>query len=137
MPAQYVRCVGGLCTGRAARGLHSLHIHCGCVCPLCACSLCVAVLSWGVIMYLRTGWMVGTAGVIQSIVIVILCSTVTTLTTLSLSAICTNGEVQGGGPYFLISRALGPEYGGAVGIMFYIANTVVLAVRRLLCVCEV
>ena len=88
-------------------------------------------------MYLRTGWMVGTAGVIQSIVIVILCSTVTTLTTLSLSAICTNGEVQGGGPYFLISRALGPEYGGAVGIMFYIANTVVLAVRRLLCVCEV
>ena len=60
-------------------------------------------------MYLRTGWMVGVSGVPYALLVLVLCTTVTTLTTLSLSAICTNGEVKGGGPYFLISRALGPE----------------------------
>lgn len=55
------------------------------------------------------GWMVGVAGVPFAIVIIIGCTVVTTLTTLSLSATCTNGDVGGGGAYFFISRALGPE----------------------------
>lgn len=44
-------------------------------------------------------------------VIVLLSTCVTILTTLSMSAICTNGEVKGGGAYYLISRSLGPEFG--------------------------
>ena len=44
-------------------------------------------------------------------VIVLLSTFVTILTTLSMSAICTNGEVKGGGAYYLISRSLGPEFG--------------------------
>jgi len=42
---------------------------------------------------------------------VLLSTCVTVLTTLSMSAICTNGEVKGGGAYYLISRSLGPEFG--------------------------
>ncbi|ESO08644.1 hypothetical protein HELRODRAFT_74876 [Helobdella robusta] len=82
---------------------------------------------FGVMLFLRLSWVVGQAGIGLASVIVLLASTVTTLTALSMSAICTNGEVRGGGAYYMISRSLGPEFGGAIGIIFSIANAVAAA----------
>ncbi|GFQ90541.1 solute carrier family 12 member 1, partial [Trichonephila clavata] len=79
---------------------------------------------WGVMLFLRMGWMTGQCGIILAIVIVLLSTVVTVITTLSMSAICTNGDVKGGGAYYLISRSLGPEFGGIVGILLFLANAV-------------
>ena len=62
-------------------------------------------------LFIRLSWVVGQAGIGLTVVIILLASVVTVITPLSMSAICTNGEVKGGGAYYLISRSLGPEFG--------------------------
>uniref|UniRef100_A0A5S6QLM9 Solute carrier family 12 member 2 n=1 Tax=Trichuris muris TaxID=70415 RepID=A0A5S6QLM9_TRIMR len=90
---------------------------------LIRCILCI----FGVILYLRLAWITAHAGVALGLVIVFLASSVTILTSLSLCAISTNGEVKGGGVYFLLSRSLGPEFGGSIGLLFSFANAVAVA----------
>ncbi|KAL9968356.1 hypothetical protein ACROYT_G026717 [Oculina patagonica] len=82
---------------------------------------------WGVMLYLRLTWVAGQAGIGWSTVIIVLSAVVTMFTTLSMSAVCTNGEVKGGGAYYLISRSLGPEFGGSIGLIFSVANAVAVA----------
>uniref|UniRef100_A0A0N5C767 Solute carrier family 12 member 1 n=1 Tax=Strongyloides papillosus TaxID=174720 RepID=A0A0N5C767_STREA len=79
---------------------------------------------FGVMLYLRVSWVAGQAGIILGCAVVLLASLVTTITALSTCAICTNGDVKGGGAYFLISRSLGPEFGGSIGVIFSFANAV-------------
>ncbi|KAG8067801.1 hypothetical protein GUJ93_ZPchr0005g15152 [Zizania palustris] len=67
---------------------------------------------------------VGMAGVWQSLVLVSFCGACTFLTGISLSAIATNGAMKGGGPYYLIGRALGPEVGVSIGLCFFLGNAV-------------
>lgn len=75
----------------------------------------------GVIMYLRFGWVVGNVGLLGTLLIVTLATSITFLTALSVAAIATDQRVRIGGAYYMISRSLGIEAGGAVGIPLYIA----------------
>ncbi|XP_033108765.1 solute carrier family 12 member 2-like [Anneissia japonica] len=82
---------------------------------------------WGVMLFLRLTWITGQAGVGCATIIILMSTVVTVLTTLSMSAICTNGQVKGGGAYYMISRSLGPEFGGSIGLIFSLANAVAVA----------
>lgn len=81
----------------------------------------------GVIMFLRFGQITGQAGVAHSLLILLLAKTITSLTAVSLAAIATNTRVKGGGAYYLISRSLGVEFGGAIAFVFYLAQAISVA----------
>uniref|UniRef100_A0AAQ5ZHE6 Solute carrier family 12 member 1 n=1 Tax=Amphiprion ocellaris TaxID=80972 RepID=A0AAQ5ZHE6_AMPOC len=82
---------------------------------------------WGVMLFIRLSWVFGQAGWGLGTVVIVLSCVVTTITSLSMSAICTNGVVRAGGAYYLISRSLGPEFGGSIGLIFACANALAVA----------
>ena len=77
----------------------------------------------GVIMYLRLGWVVGNAGFLGAVAIIVLAKIITACTALSMSSITTNIKIGAGGAYSIISKSLGLEAGGSIGIPFYISQT--------------
>ena len=76
----------------------------------------------GVIMYLRTGWVVGNAGLVGGLFIIGLSFVITAATALSMSSITTNIRIGAGGAYSIISQSLGLEVGGSVGIPLYLSQ---------------
>uniref|UniRef100_A0A672JVQ4 Solute carrier family 12 member 2 n=1 Tax=Sinocyclocheilus grahami TaxID=75366 RepID=A0A672JVQ4_SINGR len=94
-----------------------------CMKPIIRCMLNI----WGVMLFIRMSWIVGQAGIALSCAVVLMAIVVTSITGLSTSAIATNGFVRGGGAYYLISRSLGPEFGGSIGLIFAFANAVAVA----------
>jgi len=81
----------------------------------------------GIILFLRLGFVVGNAGLAYALIILVLANGISVLTTFSLSAIATNLKVKGGGDYYLISRTLGLEFGGAIGIVLFLAQSISIA----------
>jgi len=77
----------------------------------------------GVILFLRTGWLAGSAGLLPALLIVVLANSITLATAFSISAIATNMHVGSGGAYYILSRSLGLEIGGAIGIPLFLAQT--------------
>lgn len=77
----------------------------------------------GVIMFLRLGWVVGSVGLIGAWIIILLAFTITTATALSMSSITTNMRIGSGGAYSIISRSLGLEIGGSIGVPLYLSLT--------------
>ncbi|KXJ92869.1 amino acid permease [Microdochium bolleyi] len=75
-----------------------------------------------ILMFLRFGSILGSIGLLGFLGLLVIAYLVNFVTTLSLSAIASNGEVKGGGAYYLISRSLGPEFGGSIGILFYLSQ---------------
>lgn len=80
----------------------------------------------GVIMYLRTGWVVGAAGLSGGLLILGIAVLIATLTAMSLAAVSTNGPVGAGGAYYLVSRSLGLEIGGAIGLPIFVAQSLAI-----------
>jgi len=78
----------------------------------------------GIILFMRLGYVVGDAGLKRALVIIGMANLISIMTTFSLSAIATNLKVKGGGDYYLISRTLGVQFGGAIGIVLYLAQSV-------------
>ena len=76
-----------------------------------------------IILFLRLPSITAQAGMIQTTLIIVACASSTLITAISLGAIATNGKLGKGGPYYIISRTLGLEVGGALGLLYYIGNT--------------
>ena len=76
----------------------------------------------GVMLYLREGWLVGNAGLVGAILVILTAFFITGTTALSISSITSNIRVGSGGVFSLVSQSLGLEMGGAIGIPLYLAQ---------------
>lgn len=80
----------------------------------------------GVIMYLRQGWVIGNAGVIGGLLVILLAYGITICTGLSMSSITSNIRLGAGGAYAIISQSLGLEVGGSLGIPRYVSQALAI-----------
>lgn len=82
----------------------------------------------GVIMYMRLGWVVGNAGSLPLIFLIILMAHLVSVTTgLSVSSVATDKKIKAGGIYYMLSRSLGLPIGGAIGITLFVATALSIA----------
>ncbi len=81
----------------------------------------------GIILFLRLGYVVGSAGLFQALIIICAANLISVLTSFSLAAVSTNMKIRGGGDYYLISRTLGVSFGGAIGLVLFLAQSVSIA----------
>ena len=73
----------------------------------------------GAVLFLRVGFSIGQMGFWGSLGIFAFSEFIAYLTITSFSAIVTNGHMKGGGAYYMISRNLGPSFGGSAGLLFW------------------
>jgi amino acid transporter len=110
--------LGGLGDGAPSKQL--LGTFMGVFLP-CICTI------FGVVVYLRLGFLVGQAGVLGALLLLGAAFLIAFLTILSLSALVSNGQVHGGGLYGSLRKSIGPDLAAVIGIMFVAAYTVGIA----------
>jgi amino acid transporter len=81
----------------------------------------------GVIMYMRLGWVVGNAGLLGTIVIIIIAHLIAVTTGLSVSSVATDKKIGAGGIYYVLSRSMGIPIGGSIGIALAVGTAFSIA----------
>lgn len=81
----------------------------------------------GVILFMRLSWILGHIGIWQMGAIITLASSLLLVTSFSITSIVTNMKIGGGGTYYIISRALGIEFGSAIGILLCVSQITSIA----------
>ncbi len=81
----------------------------------------------GVIMYMRLGWVVGNAGLLGAIIIILIAHVIAVTTGLSVSSVATDKKIGAGGIYYVLSRSMGIPIGGSIGIALYVGTAFSIA----------
>ncbi|XP_070439754.1 solute carrier family 12 member 8 isoform X2 [Equus przewalskii] len=79
---------------------------------------------FGVVLFLRTGWLVGNTGVLVGVFLVSVVILVALVTVLSGIGVGEHCGVGSGGVYSMISSALGGQTGGTVGLLYVFGQCV-------------
>ncbi|XP_030643477.1 solute carrier family 12 member 8 [Chanos chanos] len=79
---------------------------------------------FGVVLFLRTGWLVGNTGVLLGMLLVSLVVLVALVTVMSGIGVCERCSVGSGGVYAMISTVLGGRIGGTVGLLYVFGQCV-------------
>ena len=74
----------------------------------------------GAPLFLFVGFAVGMLGWVGALALFCFSELIAYLTITSFSALVTNGKMRGGGAYYMISRSLGPAFGGSSGLLFWL-----------------
>ena len=77
---------------------------------------------FGVVLFMRATFVIGEIGILSALIILLVAEAIIFLTALSICAISSNMKIRGGGAYFMISRVLGPKFGGTIGLALYVAQ---------------
>ena len=86
---------------------------------------------FGVIVFLRSGWIVGQAGVLNAVLIILSTVCIALVSVLSAVGICERCRVESGGVYFLLSHVLGSRFGGSIGLLYCFGQAVGCALNVL------
>jgi amino acid transporter len=81
----------------------------------------------GVIMYMRLGWVVGNAGLLGAIIIILIAHVIAVTTGLSISSVATDKKIGAGGIYYVLSRSMGIPIGGSIGIAISVGTAFSIA----------
>ena len=81
----------------------------------------------GAILFLRFGYAVAHAGMLGTVLIILIGHMITIPTAMAIAEIATNLKVEGGGEYFIISRSFGTIIGGTIGIALYFSQAISVA----------
>lgn len=86
---------------------------------------------FGVIVFLRSGWIVAQAGMVNAVLIIFATVSIALISVLSAVGICERCRVERGGVYFLIAHTLGSRFGGSLGIIYCFGQAVGCALNVL------